>query len=168
MTKFLLTLLLILAPATLLAQQAFSSLEEQMNSKEFKDSGLEKLSQSELDVLNNWIRSRSLVALDIATPVAGTVSSPSSGGDQRGFETKKTNKSDRVEFTSQLVGAFTGWDGHTTFKLENGMVWQQADKDKFYTKAISSPLVTIKPGAFGTWRLSVEGHSSRCKVKRLQ
>ena len=168
MNKLLLTLLLILSPAALLAQQAFSSLEEQMNSKEFKASGLEKLSPDELEVLNNWIRSRSLVALDKATPVAGTAGSSSSGGDQRGFESKKSDKSDRVEFTSRLVGTFTGWDGQTTFKLENGMVWKQADKDKFYTKALSSPLVTIKPGAFGTWRLSVEGHSSRCKVKRLQ
>ena len=75
---------------------------------------------------------------------------------------------DKTTITSKLVGKFSGWDGQTTFKLENGMIWQQSDKDKFYIKEIENPVVTIEPGAFGTWKLSVEGYSSKCKVERIQ
>jgi hypothetical protein len=174
MNKLLLTFLLILFPVSIYAQQAFSSLEEQMSSKEFEQTGLGKLSPDELEALNNYIRSRSLVALDKAKPVASsgsatTKTSASGGdGDERGLEVKKEGKKDRLPISSRLVGTFKGWDGYTTFTLENGMVWQQADKDKFYTKAMSNPMITIKSGALKTWRLSVEGHSSRCKVKRIQ
>jgi hypothetical protein len=77
-------------------------------------------------------------------------------------------KSDRSTITSRLVGSFTGWDGQTVFTLENGMIWEQADKDKFYVKEVNNPVVTIEPGAFRTWRLSVDGYSSDCRVERIQ
>ena len=162
MNKLLLTILVISFSASAAAQQAFSSLEEQMNGKEFSAAGLEKLTPDELAALNKWIRSRSLATLDASAPSAMT------GEDARGFEIQNTKNMPRTTITSRLVGTFTGWDGQTTFRLENGMIWQQADKDKFYVKAVKDPLVTIEPGMFKTWRLSVEGHSSECKVKRIQ
>jgi hypothetical protein len=75
---------------------------------------------------------------------------------------------DRSPITSRLEGAFTGWDGQTIFKLDNGMIWEQADKDKFYIKAVENPVVHIEPGAFKTWKLSVEGYASDCRVERIQ
>jgi hypothetical protein len=75
---------------------------------------------------------------------------------------------DKTTITSRLVGKFTGWDGQTIFKLENGMIWEQADKDKFYIKEVENPMITIEPGVFSTWRLSVEGYSSECRVERIQ
>jgi len=110
MNKLLLLILLITISSSTSAQKAFSSLEEQMNSKEFNAAGLEKLTPEELDVLNNWIRGRSLVTLD--APKAGTVSSNSSsdGEDGRGFEVSKKQKMSREPISSRLVGTFTGWD----------------------------------------------------------
>lgn len=161
MHKCFLALALLLSTASVAAQQAFSSLEEQMTGKEFEAAGLEKLSAQELEALNRWIRSRSLATLDSAR-------GPATGGDTRGFENQAIQNMDRSTITSRLVGSFTGWDGETVFELENGMIWEQADNDKFYIRAVENPVVTIEPGAFRTWRLSVEGYSSECRVERIQ
>ena len=77
--------------------------------------------------------------------------------DDRGFETKKTKKKDRKPIQSTIKGKFSGWDGKTVFVLENGMIWEQVDKDKFHTREVENPVVTIEPKAFRNWRLSVEG-----------
>ena len=162
MNKLLLTLIIFAISTSAFGQQAFSSLEEQMKGQEFKAAGLDKLTPDELAALNQWIRQHSLATLDQARTVT------QAKGDQRGFEVKKIKDMPRTEINSRLVGTFKGWDGQTTFTLENGMIWQQADKDKFYVKPVQNPLVTIKPGAFRTWRLSIEGHNSDCRVKRIQ
>lgn len=162
MNKLYLILVLLFLSGTATAQQAFSTLEEQMTGKEFSQSGLEKLTPEELAALNNWIRSRSLATVAAGTP--GTAIST----DGRGFENQAIRDMDRTTITSRLVGTFTGWDGQTTFKLENGMIWQQADKDKFFIRAVQNPVVIIEPGMFKTWRLSVEGYESKCRVERIE
>lgn len=170
MNRFCLTILLLLISTSSFAQKAFSSLEEQMNGKEFTAAGLEKLSPAELAALNEWIRSHSVATLD-APKSTGAAAAPAvvtGTGDDRGFEIQKMQDSDRTPITSKLVGEFKGWDGQTVFKLENGMIWEQADKDKFFIKAVQNPMITIEPGAFKTWKLTVEGYSSHCKVKRIQ
>ncbi len=48
------------------------------------------------------------------------------------------------------------------------MIWAQADNDKFYTREMQNPQVTIEPSLFGSWRLTVEGHDEDCRVKRIQ
>jgi hypothetical protein len=164
MNKLLLTILTFSFCASVYGQQAFSSLEEQMNGKEYSAAGLEKLTPDELAALNDWIRAHSLATLDSAKPVAAGAGS----GDGRGFENQSIKNMDKTTITSRLVGKFTGWDGQTVFKLENGMIWEQADKDKFYIKEVENPVVTIEPGVFNTWRLSVEGYASRCRVERIQ
>jgi len=165
MNKFLIALIFLLAAFPLYAAEGFSSVEEQMTGKEFTAAGLDKLSQSELDALNAWIRSHSVATLD--TPRGGAVAvTADSHEDRRGLKSDDDN--DRTTITSRLVGKFRGWDGQNTFKLENGMVWVQSDRDKFYIKEVENPVVVIEPGMFGTWRLHIEGHNSECKVKRIQ
>ncbi len=48
------------------------------------------------------------------------------------------------------------------------MIWEQADKDKFYIKEVENPVAIIEPGMFGTWHLHIEGYSSECRVERIQ
>jgi hypothetical protein len=165
MSRFAALLLCLTIAFPLLADEGFSSLEEQMTGKEFSAAGLHKLSQAELDALNAWIRGRSLATLDKPAATAAVAASAAEPGkDMRGFE----GEEEREPITSRLLGTFDGWDGQTVFRLENGMIWVQDDKDKFYVRAIENPVVVIDPGMFGTWRLQVEGFSSECKVKRIQ
>ena len=164
MNKFLIAFISLLVSVSIFAAEGFSSLEEQMTGKEFSAAGLDKLSQSELDSLNAWIRARSLATL--ATQKSTAADSDASGDDDP--EEESEEEQERTTMTSNLVGKFSGWDGQTTFKLKNGQVWVQSDKDKFYTKEIKNPAVVIEPGMFGTWRLSIEGFADNCRVKRIQ
>lgn len=158
MNRLLIFLATLSVSFALSAAEGFSSLEEQMSGKEFAEAGLDKLSQEELAALNAWIRRHSLATLD---PAGVTTSS----ADRRGFEDEGD---DSEAITSRLIGKFSGWDGQTTFRLENGMIWAQADKDKFYMKEFANPVVTIERSMFGRWNLRVEGHDSECRVRRIQ
>ena len=170
MNRFLIAILASILCTSVFGADGFSSLEEQMTGKEYSAAGLDKLTPEELAVLNNWIRNHSVATLD--KPKAGSSTVAAAGGtetgDMRGLKNKSDDDEDRTPITSRIIGSFSGWDGHAIFKLENGMIWEQDDKDKFYIREIQNPEVTIKPGMFGSWHLSVDGYSSRCRVERLQ
>lgn len=72
---------------------------------------------------------------------------------------------DQIE--SRFIGEFTGWRGNAVFRLENGQVWRQADTDRLIYRA-DSPIVTIRRGAFGTYRLTVEGLNRSVRVQRIE
>lgn len=175
MNKLLIALLFLsagLAPAlapslAFGADEGFSSLEEQMTGQDFKAAGLDKLTPQELEALNGWIRRRSLATLDAPTTGAAAATADSQVVDRRGLKGEKEEE-DRTPISSRIIGRFSGWDGQTVFRLENGMIWAQADKDKFYIKEVENPLAVIEPGMFGTWRLSIEGFNSECRVERIQ
>ncbi len=154
---------------SVIAAEGFASLEEQMSGKEFTATGLSKLTPGELEALNNWIRNHSVATLDKPKSGSYAVTADADANvDDRGFKNKKDSKEDRSPITTRIKGSFTGWDGHTVFALENGMIWEQADKENFYIKEVQNPEITIKPGMFGTWRLSMAGHNSACRVERIQ
>ena len=168
MKRVLFVLLCLLASSSQLAADGFSSLEEQMTGREFSAAGLDKLSPGELEALNAWIRSHSLGTL--ATAKSGTIDpkpAPTvAGGDLRGLPSD--DGEDDSPIRSAIVGDFEGWDGQTIFKLENGMIWVQDDRDKFYARDLENPVAVIERGMFGTWHLHVEGYRDNCKVKRIQ
>ena len=168
MNKILIALLSLTATFSVLAAEGFSSFEEQMTGKEFAAAGLTKLSRQELDSLNNWIRKHSLATLDSPKTGAEAVASVDDESDSKSDDEDEGKGEKRTTITSNLVGKFAGWDGQTVFKLQDGTIWAQADKDKFHTKEIENPVVIIEPGMFGAWRLQVEGYDEDCKVKRIQ
>jgi hypothetical protein len=178
MKKLLIAFLALLYCVSLSAADGFSSLEEQMTGNEFSAAGLDKLTPEELKALNQWIRARSLATLATSpasvaatSAVTGNTGASSAdetaGVDRRGFRSEKKDE-DRTPITSRIVGKFSGWDGQTVFKLENGMIWEQADKDKFFIREVENPVAVIEPGIFGTWRLHIEGFNSECRVERIQ
>ncbi len=150
------------------AADGFSSLEEQMTGTEFTAAGLDKLTPGELASLNSWIRDHSLATVGGAaaapTESASATASATASTDRRGFK----DEDERSTITSRILGKFSGWDGQTVFKLENGMIWVQSDKDKFYVKETQNAVAIIEPGMFGVWRLRVDGFDDKCKVKRIQ
>lgn len=144
------------------SEQPFSSLEERMTQSEFTDTGLHKLSPQELAALNRWIRQRSIAQYEYEGP-----SERSSLPGQPG-ETPPIDRMAREKFQSRIVGEFSGWSGNTVFRLENGMVWRQDESDRFRLQPVDSPMVTVTPGLFGSWRLSVEGHNRTVRVERIE
>ena len=159
-------LLLVMLVPVAFAAEGFASLEEQMSGDEFKSAGLDKLSPQELASLNAWIRARSLATLD--APRSSSVPMTSVSTDAGAAKESDIEKMPREPIVARINGKFSGWDGKTVFKLENGMIWAQADGHKFYTQELQNPTVTIEPAMFGTWKLTVEGHDDDCRVRRIQ
>jgi uncharacterized protein YqgQ len=152
--------------ATAVAQESFSTLEERMTGEEFMETGLHKLSKEELAALNEWIRARSLTDQEVAElnkrRAAGTTAS--AVGDRRGFE----DGPDDTSIESRINGSFSGWTGETVFELQNGMVWEQVRPGTFGMPEQENPSVTIRPGAFDAWYLSVDGYNREVLVRRVE
>ncbi|MGD9020931.1 MAG: hypothetical protein PVF46_03985 [Lysobacterales bacterium] len=170
MKKLLLLALVISVHASAYAATGFSTVEERMTGKEFKETGLVKLTDEELAALNDWLRRHSVATLENAkAPPASSVAGENPTEDDRGFE-YNTKDGDPIEdIHSTIVGTFDGWRGKgTVFTLANGMVWQQQDDDTFYIKPVENPEVIVKKGLFSRWELSVAGYGSSIRVKRIK
>ncbi|MGY6555568.1 MAG: hypothetical protein ACXIUM_13715 [Wenzhouxiangella sp.] len=172
LTARLVTLALAISVPAIAAAN-FSTLEERMTGREFRESGLYKLSEDELAFLNRWIQMRSLAEGEVpdwardadgARPSAAVPGAEPAAGDRRGFSVA----GDRSEINSRLLGNFSGWRGDAVFVLENGMVWQQDEPGVFSIPEIENPEIRIRPGMFGTWNLQVVGYNSRVRVRRVE
>ncbi len=138
-----------------LPAQSFSTLEERMSGREFREAGLEKLSSAELSALNAWLQ-RELGRSGQGPAPASTA--PDRTGFQGGPE---------GEVVSTIPGEFTGWSRGTRFELENGQVWEVTDGGSFVAR-LSNPTVRIRPGSFGSFFLSVPGYNTQARVKRIR
>jgi hypothetical protein len=173
MKKLLLIILAFSIHVSADAADEFSTVEERMTGKEFKETGLVKLTVQELANLNDWLRRHSVATLENASARSSTgaasAASASSTEDTRGLKNK--NKEDELGnvINSTIVGTFDGWNRKgTLFKLANGMIWQQAENDTFSVKTVENPEVTITRGPMGSWRLSMVEYNSSVRVKRIQ
>jgi hypothetical protein len=142
-----------------------------MTGKEFKETGLVKLTDEELMALNNWLRRHSVATLDNASarPATTDTATAEASQDMRGFENQSRQDSDDGDIHGTLVGTFSGWNGNgTLFRLTNGMVWQQVESDTFGMTPTENAEIVIKKGFWDSWQLSVVGYKSSVRVKRLK
>lgn len=163
--RFVIVGLSLLISAGAAAQTSFSTLEERMTGKEFRDAGLHKLSDEELAALNRWIRQRSLAEGELPDGLVHE-DSGDAPADRRGLVGR--GDSDDRPIHSRIVGTFNGWSGNDQFELENGMVWQQMDGRSFASRQMENPEVEISRGMFGGWYLQVEGYNARARVRRIR
>ena len=148
----------------------FSTLEERMSGREFQETGLGKLTSEELAALNAWLRDHSVATLENvgADPAAGAANIVAAG-DMRGFANQPKDETRGTVISGTIVGSFDGWAGKgTLFKLTNGMIWQQTEKDSFYVEPVENANITIEKGMFGKWYLSMVGEKSKVRVERIQ
>ncbi|MCK9539208.1 hypothetical protein [Dokdonella sp.] len=147
-----LALTLLIAAGTAGAQSA-PTLEERMSQSEFQAAGLEKLSPAELAQLNAWLAAHG------ETQVTGRGGKPLFYPDSDARTTVKAN----------IQGDFTGWLGHTIFRLDNGQEWQQVETSSRHDAGLfHNPAVEIKPMSFGSWLMVVKGCGCSLRVKRIK
>ena len=133
----------------------FSSLEERMSQSEFHAAGLDKLSPDELKTLDEWLRTHNAAGTTTyVTPTGAPVFYPKS--------------SDREVVVSRIDGRFAGWYGNSTFKLENGQEWTQAESGTFTGGKWDHPAVKIKPMLLGSWLMYVEPCGCSVRVNRTK
>jgi hypothetical protein len=164
MKRLLLPVFAFLISFSALAADNFSTFEERMSGKEFKAAGLDKLTAEELAALNDWARRHSVATLEVAASAPNSATSD----DMRGFEDQPKDELDKI-VNGTIDGTFNGSTGKgALFKLTNGMVWQQTEKDSFYVEPIKNAKVTIEKSMMGRWYLSLVGQKKKVRVERIQ
>jgi len=174
MKKLLFFFLVLTIHITANAAEGFSTLEERMSGKEFKETGIVKLTDAELSALNDWLRRHSVATLENAKARSATVQIDGekvadSTEDMRGLENQpKGDSADKV-INGTIVGTFDGWQGKgTLFRLTNGMVWKQVESKTFKVKPVENAEIKIKKGVMGDWRISMVGYNSSVRVERVK
>ncbi|WP_257387886.1 hypothetical protein [Tahibacter caeni] len=158
MNRFQALALAALSAAGVAQAAEFSTLEERMNRSEFTAAGLDRLSPEQLKSLNDWLRVHGLAP---GAPVA-------TGGSRNGVVEFYPDDNDRQAFEAHIEGRVDGWLGKTTFKLDNGQVWQQAESGMRTDLGLNSPAVRIKPMLLGSWLMYVDGCGCSLRVRRIK
>lgn len=136
---------------------------KQMNDREYREAGLCKLNEDELAALNRWIGERHALPLrDCPPDKAHEEADVATAG---GGRFAQANQEPR-EFRSRIDGPFRGWTGETQFRLENGQVWQQRTRGRYFRK-LDSPEVLLIRTQLGFWKLRVIDTGKSVLVKRL-
>ncbi len=142
-------------------------LQQQMDEKTFRSTGLERLTPEELVLLNTWLNTH----LNRAEQSLPVIQRLPEGDEAFGMEhipekvAPYLSSSDVMQ--SIIPGNFRGWSGNTVFKLENGQAWRQMDSSRFYFP-VKDPVVTIEKGAMGAYYLRVEGKGTVVRVRRIE
>ena len=123
---------------------AFPGVEKAMTPQQYEAAGLSKLDPAERAKLDEFIKNYVAVSNErVATTAVD--------------KAVKENKVQPPEvIQSRIVGPFTGYNGRTTFTLENGQRWAQSQRDSAYFPKIDSPQVTIIKAGFG-YRMYIAG-----------
>jgi hypothetical protein len=175
-------LLLFILPFTICfsayAADAGDTLEERMSGREFMETGLVKLTKEELAFLNDWLKRHSVATLDDASARQAMPRADNSGtiplttNDKRGLGylgVKSNHDPDDRVIYGTIAGTIDGWaEKGTLFKLTNGMVWEQTEKDSFSIQPVQNPEVTITKSMLGNWHISIVGYDADVRVKRIR
>ncbi len=179
--KRLLLLLLctfVLAPTNFLRAQdaaeksTFPGVKKAMSAEDYETAGLLKLSNEERAELDKFLRGFLSSSNEPAAKKATTQPVEEAVKEQEATtppveEAVKEQKATAPEvIQSRVVGPFTGYDGHSTFTLENGQVWTQSQPDSAVFKKIDSPPVLILKDNVG-YRMYIAGGSD-IRVQRVK
>lgn len=142
----------------------YRPIEQRMSAEQRKASGVEAMTPEQLAALNAFLRSEQSQQVEVVREQIK--------GERKGFTSTLFGGGGKDEepIVSKIVGEFSGWDGGKVFTLANGQRWRVIDTPMYYVPKRSystDPAVSITPSLMGSWRLQVEGHSVRAKVKRI-
>lgn len=147
------TLFIVLSLSATAAEQksgTWKGLERMMSAEEFQAAGLEKLSPEELSRLNQWLIR--FIAYDSQQVVKSD---------------EKIQKLQNVPVRRRIAGQFHGWDGNTTFTLDNGEVWKQRLSGRYAVK-LENPEVEISKNLLGFYELKVVKTGRKVGVSRIK
>jgi hypothetical protein len=122
----------------------FPGVAKAMTPADYEAAGLQKLDPAERAKLDAFIRDYVAVSNErVATSAV-----------DKAVKEKKVSAPEVIQ--SRIVGPFTGYNGRSTFTLENGQRWVQSQRDSAYFPKIDSPPVIIVKSGFG-YRMYIAG-----------
>lgn len=171
-----------LAPSLLVSSLAFATppfeaLEIAMTAEEKAQAGLNKLTRNELDFLNRWLTQRTIMYRD-----KSEISVVEKNESQEAIEFEVQRRvADRLATAAELaesaarnrtysatvMGDFSGWQGKTVFRLDNGEIWRQKDTSKYRYRG-SSQAVRLTQNWAGGWEMEVVSTGKRVLVKKVR
>jgi hypothetical protein len=135
---------LVSLPAAEPETPAFPGVQKAMTPEQYEAAGLSKLEPAERARLDEFIKNYVAVSNEkVATTAV-----------DKAIKEKKVSEPEVIQ--SRIVGPFTGYNGRTTFTLENGQRWAQSQRDSAYFPKIDSPPVIIIKSGFG-YRMYIAG-----------
>ena len=159
-------LLFLAAALACAAAPAFAaeSFTRSLSADEFHRAGLDRLSPAERSFLDGLIQRRLSGGDAARAPVA-----PEPAGRRAGVVVSPGTRVVESAVESRIDGKFTGWEGRTVFRLQNGQRWQVANSDdEYWRPAVMNPRVRIVASSFGGYWMVVEDFNLRVRVKPLR
>ncbi|QIB65494.1 hypothetical protein [Kineobactrum salinum] len=148
------TLLLALVcsgPAALAADSDFPGIRKLMSEEEFRAAGLHRLSQEERAALNRWLVS---YTVEEAPELL-----------RSNQEVRKADESIRIE--ANIKPPFSGWTGDTLFHLDNGQVWQQRLRGRYFYNGDDTAVV-IEKNLLGFYKMTLQASGRSVGVTRVR
>lgn len=165
-----------LASVPALAQQP--KLEDRLTASEFRAAGLGKLSDAELERLNELLaRDETGTASMTAAPAAVASTDVEARIAQAREAGRREAAADaaslpattsREPIESTIPGAFNGFAQGRQYTLANGQVWRQIDGASISGARGQDIAVRVRPGFMGVWWMKVEGYNTQAKVERVR
>lgn len=141
---------LVLAPSSVFAED-FPGVRQLMSEQQFREAGLHKLSDAEREALDRWL-------LDYTV------------GDAQ--ELRRSNEAvqeaeEAVRIEASIKPPFRGWDGNTVFSLDNGQVWRQRLRGRYFHRGDDTSVV-ISKNLFGFWEMTMTSSGRTVGVTRVK
>lgn len=149
---FVVFLLLYISGASAADDEEFPGFEKLMNEQEFAQTGLGKLSDKELEALNQW-----LIRYTAGDAVVLQATNEA---------VREAEKSYEIE--SSITGEFSGWTGKTLFYLENGQVWKQRLSGRYPYRGPANPKVVISKNFMGYYKMTLVDADRSIGVSRVR
>ena len=165
----------------------FSTIEREMSAKERRATGIDSLSTTELDALNQWLIDRfdqvqETVSAEVREEVLVKVREADTAEREAEIERRVAIKVEAAKqeiaeappqsavgepFEAMIKGRFSGWSGNTVFALDNGQVWKQRAGNVYRHKG-GDYRVRLERNWFGGWEMTMVTSGKTVLVTRVK
>ncbi|MFO7552568.1 MAG: hypothetical protein R6W80_14260 [Haliea sp.] len=139
------------ATTPVMAADAFPGVEKLMSAEQFEAAGLHKLTPAEREALDRW-----LVSYTAEEAPEMLRSNP---------EVRAAEESIRIE--ANIKPPFEGWSGDTLFYLDNGQVWRQRLRGRYFHRGEDTAVV-IEKNLLGFYKMTVVTSDKSIGVTRVR
>lgn len=153
----------LLASCIAAANAAGATFTSTLAADELSASGIDGLTPAQIDRLNALVERYK--SGEVEREVGEAVKVARAEGEKE--VRRRIMKQEKLYVESRIVGEISGWTGGTLFRLENGEIWQQSNKESYYYGKVKNPKVVIKEaGLSGNW-MFIEGFPP-LRVRRVE
>lgn len=180
-------LLIMLPSSPLLAEMP--PLKDIMSETELEQTGLSKLSEDEIQALQEWLEvfiERDATSIirsyrkeqqfnkqnqgKVTSSISENISSSRGEDDTASNQQTDAIRENRYAvIESHIVGEFRGWTAHSRFVLANGQVWKNRRKgSQRHIRPVTDPKVIIDKNLFGKYVMKLPDVGVSIQVRRVK